>query len=69
MMLFAKHKIYYNMEALIQIIKIIIIFFLILAAIGLIESGNPILGLLLLIIGFVILGYDPSNKTIWKIKL
>lgn len=57
------------MEALIQIIKIIIIFFLILAAIGLIESGNPILGLFLLIIGFVILGYDPSNKTIWKIKL
>ena len=69
MMLFAMHKIYYNMEALIQIIKIIIIFFLILSAIGLIESGNPILGLLLLIISFVILGYDPSNKTIWKIKL
>lgn len=43
-------------------------FFLIFIAFSALEMGMPIFGLFLLVVAFLVIGYDPVSKKIWKNK-
>ena len=43
-------------------------FFLIFIAFSALEMEMPIFGLFLLVIAFLVIGYDPVSKKIWKNK-